>query len=194
LPPEHLCHFKLDQTLYSIKPNDFDTLPLFVEGPGATIYLNEFFFYLLSMVPFWQGMKRVGVATVEEVQALGDNAGMYVAIPKTASGPAMEATPVISKAMAAYLVAFVGASPFPKKGDRHEGRIEKLYANAMVRLSNVSDKDFLKYIVRKMTAWYKRFPPDADRKNDTDDDDEQPADDSLVGEGEGLEMSEEDDA
>jgi hypothetical protein len=63
-------------------------------------------------------------------------------------------------------------------------------------LSNVSDKDFLKYIVRKMTAWYKRFPPDADRKNDTDDDDEQPADDSLAGEGEGLEMSasEEDDA
>ena len=159
MPPEHLCHFKLDQTLYSIKPNDFETLPLFVEGPGATTYLNDFFFYLLSMVPFWQGMKRVGVATVEEVQALGDNAGMYVAIPKTASGPATEATPVISKAMAAYLVAFVGASPFPKKGDRHEGRIEKLYSNAMVRLSNVSDKDFLKYIVRKMT---RGFRPKAD--------------------------------
>jgi hypothetical protein len=64
----------------------------------------------------------------------------------------------------------VGASPFPRnlKGDRHEGRIEKLYSNAMVRLSNVSDKDFLKYIVHKMTVWYTRFPPkaDPDRKDD----------------------------
>jgi hypothetical protein len=71
---------------------------------------------------------------------------------------------VISKKTVAYFESFLGASPFPRilKDPRLDARVDKFYANAMIRLSKVSDKDFVRYIERKMLAWYRRFPPKDD--------------------------------
>jgi hypothetical protein len=67
---------------------------------------------------------------------------------------------VISKKTVAYFESFLGAAPFPRilKDPQLDTRVDMFYANAMVRLSKVSDKDFVKYIERKMVAWYWRFP------------------------------------
>jgi hypothetical protein len=39
--------------------------------------------------------------------------------------------------------------------------IDKLYADAMKRLGSVTDDKYVAYLVRKLQAWYSRFPPKA---------------------------------
>ena len=45
---ENLFHYKAEQTKYSIKPEDYGKLPLFLEDKETNNYLNEFFFYVFS--------------------------------------------------------------------------------------------------------------------------------------------------
>jgi len=62
----------------------------------------------------------------------------WSALPATSSGPAMPATPTISKKMVAYLESFLGVAPFRKPAI--DTRIDKLYADAMKRLGSVTDR------------------------------------------------------
>ena len=83
------------------------------------------------------------------------------------------------------------------KDPRLDARVDKFYGSAMTRLAKVTDKDFIKYIQRKMVAWYRRFPPtnDPDRMEKTQEGDDGmgagAADDSDqdAGEGAALQLS-----
>jgi hypothetical protein len=46
------------------------------------------------------------------------------------------------------------SSPRILKDPLLDARVDKFYVNAMVHLSQVSDKYFVEYIERKMLAWY----------------------------------------
>jgi len=154
---ENLFHYKLNQTRYSIKPEDYQKLPLFVESQDSSTYVNEFFFLVYSRFTSWQNMKSLAVATLQDTRLWRTN---YIALPRTNSGPAMESTPVVSKRMVAYLASFLGVAPFSRTLDpRVDIRLDKGYANAMTRLSAVAGDAYTTYMSRKMLAWYRRFPP-----------------------------------
>ena len=194
---ENLFHYKAEQTKYSIKPEDYGKLPLFLEDKETNTYLNEFFFYVFSKVGAWQCLKELSVGSTEDAVALSDSA--YCALPKSFSGPALEKCPVVSKKTVAYFESFLGAAPFPRllKDPRLDARVDKFYGSAMTRLAKVTDKDFIKYIQRKMVAWYRRFPPtnDPDRMEKTQEGNDGmgagAADDSDqdAGEGAALQLS-----
>ena len=162
---ENLFHYKAEQSKYSIKPEDYGKKPLFVVDKDSNTYLNEFFFYVFSHVGRWQCLRELSVASLDQAVSLS-TAG-YCELSKSPSGPGLEASPVISKKTVAYFESFLGAAPFPRilKDPRLDARVDKFYANAMIRLSKVSDKDFVRYIERKMLAWYRRFPPKDDPDN-----------------------------
>ena len=90
---------------------------------------------------------------------------------------------MISKKTVAYFESFLGAASFPRirKDPRLDARIDKFYQTAMVRLAKVTHKDFVKYIERKMVAWYRRFPP----KNDPDNMEQNPEGDTSMERGVG---------
>ena len=70
----------------------------------------------------------------------------------------------------------------------------------MARLAKTTDKDFHKYIERKLVAWFRRFPakndPDRKKKDEADDRNgaEEDLDDTVYegGEDQGLDPSDED--
>ena len=62
---ENLFHYKKEQTKYSIKPEHYDKLPLFLEDKDTNSYLNEFFFFVFSKVWDWQCLKELDVGTSE---------------------------------------------------------------------------------------------------------------------------------
>jgi hypothetical protein len=134
---EDLFHYKAEQSKYSIKPEDYGKKPLFVVDKESNTYLNEFFFYVFSHVGRWQCLRELSVASLDQVVSLS-TAG-YCDLRKTPSGIL--------------------------KDPRLDARVDKFYANAMIRLSKVSDKDFVGYIERKMLAWYRQFPPKDDPDN-----------------------------
>jgi hypothetical protein len=199
---ENLFHYTNEQSKYSIKPEDYCTKPLFLEDKETNLSLNNFFFYMFSFVGRWQCLtrKELSVLSIEDAATLSSSG--YCEIPRSLSGPALEACPVISKKTVAYFESFLGAgrtAPFSRilKDPWLDSRVEKFYASAMTRLSKVADKGFLKYIERKMAAWFWRFPP----KNDPDKVEKTqeghngtgavPADDCVKhdGEGEALQLS-----
>ena len=155
---ENLFHFKLDQERYSIQPDKFISHPLFDDTVVASnTYLNEFFFLVLSRFFHWQSMSTL--VPVDDEGAAIMARSTWSALPATSSGPAMPAIPTISKKMVAYLESFLGVAPFRKPAI--DTRIDKLYADAMKRLGYVTDDRYVAYLVRKLQAWYSRFPPKA---------------------------------
>jgi hypothetical protein len=63
----------------------------------------------------------------------------------------------------AYLASFLRVSPFRKTHDFIvHVKLDVLYRDAMEKLGEVNDEDCMKYVVRKMLAWYTKNPP----KND----------------------------
>jgi hypothetical protein len=72
----------------------------------------------------------------------------------------------VSKMMIAYLESFLRVSPFLQTQDpRVDAKIDVLYRDAMEKLApvdEVDDEACIKYVARKMLAWYTKFPP----KND----------------------------
>ena len=156
---ENLFHFKLDQERYSIQPDKFISHPLFDDTVVASnTYLTEFFFLVLSRFFHWQSMSTL--VPVDDEGAAIMARSTWSALPATSSGPAMPATPTISKKMVAYLESFLGVAPFRKPVI--DTRIDRLYADAMKRLGSVKDDDkYVEYLVRKLRAWYRRFPPKA---------------------------------
>jgi hypothetical protein len=109
---------------------------------------------------------------------------------------------VISKRTVAYFESFLGAAPFPRiqKDPRLDTKIDKYYASAMARLAKSTDKDFNKYIERKLVSWFRRFPakndPERKKKDEVDDRNGAEEDHDVTvhkdGEDQGLDMSEDD--
>jgi hypothetical protein len=63
----------------------------------------------------------------------------------------------------AYLASFLRVSPFRKTHDFIvHVKLDVLYRDAMEKLGEVNDEDCMKFVVRKMLAWYTKNPP----KND----------------------------
>ena len=183
---ENLFHYKAEQSKYSIKPADYGKKPLFLIDKDSSTYLNEFFFYVFSRVGRWQCLRELNVTSLDQAVSLSQ-AG-YCELRKSRSGPPLEESPVISKKTVAYFESFLGAAPFPRirKDARLDARIDKFYQNAMVRLAKVTHKDFVKYIERKMVAWYRRFPP----KNDPDNMEQTPEGDTSMERGGGDDAGE----
>jgi hypothetical protein len=65
--------------------------------------------------------------------------------------------------MIAYLESFLEALPFLQTQDPLvDAMIVVLYRDSMEKLGEVDDEAWIKYVARKMLAWYTKFPP----KND----------------------------
>ena len=99
--PENLFHFKRYQERYSIKPDDFINLPLFYDQVvTCNTYLKEVFFLVLSRFFHWQSTTEYRVP-VDEAGAAVMARSVWSPFGATSSGPAMPATPTISKKMVA---------------------------------------------------------------------------------------------
>lgn len=174
----------MDQKEYSIKPEDYGKLPLFVEGANSNTLLNDLFCYVCSKIPKMQCMKQLSISSIEKAPACF-----------AATYPGDEPALCYSKEFVAYFESFLGVAPWPAgkpaKGCNIEARIENLYANAMRRLSSTQEDAYVKYIGRKMHGWYKRFPPSGDPAAEDSGDDEAhgPGVGGEVGEGPTLEAS-----
>jgi hypothetical protein len=65
--------------------------------------------------------------------------------------------------MIACLASFLGVSPFRETQDpMFDARFDLLYRDAMEKLDEVEDEACMKYVARKMLAWYAKYQP----KND----------------------------
>ena len=74
---ENLFHYKAEQTKYSIKPEHYGKLPLFLDDKETNTYLNEFFFFVFSKVGDWQCLKELTVGSGEDA--------LYCALSKSLS-------------------------------------------------------------------------------------------------------------
>ena len=69
----------------------------------------------------------------------------------------------MSKMLIAYLASFLGVSPFrDTQSPMVDARLDLLYREAMDKLDEVDDEACMKYVARKMLAWYTMYLP----KND----------------------------
>jgi len=113
---ENLFHFKIDQDVNSIKPEDHGKKPLFKDEGICKTMLNEFFFYVFSKVSSWQSMKDLEVTTMDDVQELLMDAA-YAVIPESRSGPSMPEVPVVSRNFISYISSFLSVAPFFRSQD-----------------------------------------------------------------------------
>jgi hypothetical protein len=105
-------------------------------------------------------MKSMAVSSLECVSALtwstwASGVGNWlIALPEV---------PCVSKMLIADLASFLGVSPFRDTQDPMvDARLDLLYREAMDKLDEVDDEACMKYVARKMLAWYTKYPP----KND----------------------------
>jgi hypothetical protein len=162
----NLFHFKHDQAQYIIKPDHYGKKPLIFpkDDLTASCYLNDFFFYVFSKFSDWQNMKSMAVTSLACVSDLT----LSTWAPHEASGVdnwsiALPEVPCVSKMLIAYLASFLRVSPFrDTQGPMVDARLDLLYREAMDKLDEVDDEDCMRYVARKMLAWYTKYPP----KND----------------------------
>jgi len=116
-------------------------------------------------------MRAIAPSSVDDIPQLQSET--YKALPLTKSGPALNETLVVSQKMVAYLASFLGTSCFVRSLDpRVEGRLDRLYANAIKKLSEVKDAPFSQYLCRKWAEWHRRFPIKVQGKGAAADDDD----------------------
>jgi hypothetical protein len=68
----------------------------------------------------------------------------------------------VSKMLIAYLTSFLGVpvSPFrDTQSPMVDSRLDLLYRETMDKLDEVDDEACMKYVARKMLAWYTKYPP-----------------------------------
>jgi hypothetical protein len=69
----------------------------------------------------------------------------------------------VSKMLIAYLTSFLGVSPFrDTQSPMVDISLDLLYRETMDKLDEVDDGACMKYVARKMLAWYTKYQP----KND----------------------------
>jgi hypothetical protein len=131
-------------------------------------YLKAFVAYLKAykFLKFsdWQSMKSMTVSSMECVGAL--TWSTWVPHDGIWTGNwliALPTDPCVSKMMIAYLASFLGVSPFQHTQDPMvDARLDLLYRDSMEKLDEVDDQACIKYVARKILAWYTKYPP----KND----------------------------
>ena len=161
----NLFHFKPGSRAYSIDPEMFGKVPLFIKNKEDTTVLNEFFFYVFSRALSWQSLTTYNPKAVDH-----DWPGAYPAIDASASGADLPAVPWLSKNFVAYFEAFLGAAPYYKTSDSRN-KLDRLFTKALKGHDRLDDAKFDQYVMRKLRAWYTKFPPtpSADAGADADD-------------------------
>ena len=153
-----LFHWKLDTSdsrTYSLKPEDYPTLPLFKADPEKCVLLNQVFWLVLDDAFSWRSMSRLSCNTVEEVEHLAES--QYLSIAASRSGAALPAIPKISKHLVAYMEGLVAVSPY-KDGtfdDRATGVAEHAYTQAFNNLNKIKNEPYMIHLKRKIGEWYR---------------------------------------
>jgi hypothetical protein len=149
----NLFHFKAGTKGYSIDPARFGEVPLFFKDKNENTVLNDLFFYIFSRALTWQALTWYNPKTVDHEWPNG-----YGAIPASASGPDLPAVPWLSKNFVAYFESFLGAAPYYKSTDT-KNKLDRRFAKALKGLNRLDDAKFDQYVMRKLRAWYTKFPP-----------------------------------
>ena len=82
-PPGQLVHFR-HAAMYSLDPDRFEPVSLFIKHWEDITVLNKLFFYILTQAVSWQGMWSYLPSTTADVEALG--ASEYQAITPSKNG------------------------------------------------------------------------------------------------------------
>ena len=162
----NLFHFKPGSRAYSIDPEMFGKVPLFIKNKEDTTVLNDFFFYVFSRALSWQSLTMYNPKAVDH-----EWPGAYAAIDASASGLDLPTVPWLSKNFVAYFEAFLGAAPYFKTSDPRN-KLDHLFAKAVKGLDRLDDDKFDQYVMRKLRAWYTKFPPTPSANADAGADDE----------------------
>jgi hypothetical protein len=182
-----LFHWKLDTSdsrTYSLKPEDYPTLPLFKADPEKCVLLNQVFWLVLDDAFSWRSMSRLSCNTVEEVEHLAES--QYLSIAASRSGAALPAIPKISKHLVAYMEGLVAVSPY-KDGtfdDRATGVAEHAYTQAFNNLNKIKNEPYMIYLKRKLGEWYREAPKPLRREPVADEEEEPGAGAAATGGGE----------
>jgi len=91
--------------------------------------------------------------------------------------------PWLSKNFVAYLESFLGAAPYYKTTDTRN-KLERRFAKALKGLNRLDDDKYDQYVMRKLRAWYTKFPPKPRGEGGAADSDEDVAE---AGAGDGAE-------
>ena len=151
----NLFHFKPESKGYSIDPDIFEQVPLFLKDKDENTVLNELFFYVFSRALSWQSLTMYNPKTAEQVETLPIR---YDAIDASASGPDLPAVSGLSKNFVAYFEAFLGAAPYYKSTDVRS-KLDQRFSKELKVLNRLDDDKFDQYVRRKLRAWYIKFPP-----------------------------------
>ena len=152
-----LFHFKKDHAQYSIKPEDYATKPLFVASKENRL-LNEFFLYVLEDLHTCQSL-GVLQFTSDDPDFVKDMAErVYPVIPATATAQEMPETMAFSRALVAYIAAFLPIAPYFRANDgRISGVCDDQYTATLELLDETGDEAFKLYITRKTQGWFRRW-------------------------------------
>jgi hypothetical protein len=149
----NLFHFKPGAKGYSIDPDRFGQAPLFLKDKEENTVVNDLFFYIFSRALTWRTLTKYNPKTVDH-----EWPGGYDAIDASASGPELPATWWLSKNFVAYFESFLGAAPYYKTTDGRS-KLDRRFTKALKGLDKLDDAKFDMYVMRKLRAWYIKFPP-----------------------------------
>jgi hypothetical protein len=152
-----LFHFKKDHAQYSLKPDDYETKPLFVASKENR-FLNEFFLYVLEDLHTCQSLGALQFTSDDPTFVKQMVEDFYRLIPATATAPEMPPTRVFSRQLIAYLAVFLPVAPYFRANDgRISGVCDEQYTATLERLEETGDEAFKLYVTRKTQAWFRRW-------------------------------------
>ena len=152
-----LFHFKKDHAQYSLKPDDYETKPLFVASKENR-FLNEFFLYVLEDLHTCQSLGALQFTSDDPTFVKQMVEDFYRLIPATATAPEMPPTRVFSRQLIAYLAVFLPVAPYFRANDgRISGVCDEQYTATLERLEETGDDAFKLYVTRKTQAWFRRW-------------------------------------
>ncbi len=114
-----LFHFKKDHAQYSLKPEDYETKPLFVASKENR-FLNQFFLYVLEDLHTCQSLGALQFTSDDPTFVKPMVEDVYRLISSTATAPEMPPTRAFSRQLIAYLAVFLPVAPYFRAND---GRI-----------------------------------------------------------------------
>jgi hypothetical protein len=152
-----LFHFKKDHAQYSLKPDDYETKPLFVASKENR-FLNEFFLYVLEDLHTCQSLGALQFTSDDPTFVKQMVEDFYPLIPATATAPEMPPTRVFSRQLIAYLAVFLPVAPYFRANDgRISGVCDEQYTATLERLEETGDDAFKVYLTRKTVGWFRRW-------------------------------------
>ena len=155
-----LFNFRAGSAAYSLKPEDYDRLPLFAVVNDNRL-LNEFAFYCLKRLDKLQNFGARKLTCNDDAGVRAHFAQKYAAIPATATLPAVPESYWYSKELVAYIMAILSTVAYHKSGDpRITGVMDEAYAAALKLFRGMTAQAFNDYIVRRMATYLESWPVD----------------------------------